>query len=338
MSPPRRQRGFILVAAIGALAGLAMLAGYVATVVTADRERAEQARQALQDELDARGTLATLAYLLSTSRMSQHGLILEEEQQLAAFGEDREWKPGDGELEVSGTVYAGLGRTRFFLQDETALPSVNRPDPMLVATFRHIGVADEEIEWLMPRILDYVDLDDLMLLNGAERVDYQRAAAPPPANWFLATPLELKNVLGVDELLGPRQWRQLRRLVTARLKTNYNINTMSRDALTVLLNGDENAVRQLVALRAKRPVRDVRDLRALTGQPVALGEDMLMLPSRIFRIALWAADDRTRTVVGITLTPSSTLGPWRKEYSHTEPVEDDAPPPLAAATSLFPAA
>ena len=329
------QRGFILVATLWALAALTLLASAINELVASDREQAERTRQALQDDLDAHGTMATVMYLLATSRMDHLGLVLEREQQLLDLDGGDRWTSGDGILKVTGQAYFGMGRVRFSLQDETAFASVNRPDPMLVATFKHVGVTDQQISWLMPRIVDYIDPNQTVMLDGAERYDYVRRDLAPPANWFMATPVELKKVLGVDDLLSSEQWRALRRIVTARVKTNYNVNTMPAAALAVLLGGDERAVRHILAMRAERPVGDMRTVVEQTGRVVPLPEDALMVPSRMFRFAVWRPGDGTRSLVGITLTPGSIFGPWRKEYSYSEPVDEDAASVVSAATPLF---
>ena len=328
-------RGFILVATLWALAALTLLASTINELVASDRDLAERTRQTLQDDLDARGTVATAIYLLATSRMDHAGLILEREQHLLSLDAGDRWSTGDGVLKVTGQAYLGLGRVRFSLQDETAFASVNRPDPMLVAAFKHVGVTDQQINWLMPRIIDYIDRDQAVVLDGAERYDYVRSDLAPPADWFMATPLELKKVLGVGDLLTPEQWRILRRILSARLNTNYNVNTMPPAALAALVGGDESAVRQILAMRAKGPVTDVRSVVARTGRVVPLSDDTLMLPSRIFRLAVWRPGDGTRSLIGITLTPGSVFGPWRKEYSYSEPVDEDAASAISAATPLF---
>ena len=192
-------RGFILVATLWALAALTLLASTINELVASDRDLAERTRQTLQDDLDARGTVATAMYLLATSRMDHAGLILEREQHLLSLDAGDRWSTGDGVLKVTGQAYLGLGRVRFSLQDETAFASVNRPDPMLVAAFKHVGVTDQQINWLMPRIIDYIDRDQAVVLDGAERYDYVRSDLAPPADWFMATPLELKKVLGVGD-------------------------------------------------------------------------------------------------------------------------------------------
>ena len=207
---------------------------------------------------------------------------------------------------------------------------------MLVAAFKHVGVSDQDIDWLMPRIIDYIDPDQAMMLNGAERYDYMRRDLAPPANWFMATPLELKKVLGVDDLLAPQQM--------ARLAAHCH------GPLEDQLQRQHHAARRLGGAawrRCRCRARDIGPARraaggerykavvATTGRTVPLGEDALMLPSRIFRLAVWRPGDGVCALVGITLTPGSTFGPWRKEYSYSEPVDDRAAHAIEAATPLF---
>ena len=200
--------GFVLAATLWVLAGLAVLAAYIDGVVASDVERAIMAGRSLESELERRSTEATLIYLLATGRMNHHGLILEEEQRFSGSlaGMEDEHLPdhGDGELRVRGEVYAGLGGTRFSLQDEWGLASVNVPDfPLLAVLLRRAGLAEVEVQRVLARVEDYIDADEDLTVNGAEHYDYRRHGMPPPADWIMASPWELKKVLGVDALITP---------------------------------------------------------------------------------------------------------------------------------------
>ena len=221
--PARMAAGFILVATLWTLAALTVLAAYMANVVESDVERATTAKQALEDELDRRSTEATLLYLLATGRMSHRGLVLETPQRFTPPGENPPASRGDGELTLGGEPFAGLGRARFALQEENGLASVNLPgEPQFAAVLSRAGVRREDLRWIVPRVRDYADLDDSLSLNGAERIDYARGNRPPPANWLLASPVELKRVLGIDGLVSDAQWRRIRPLLTARVAGRYN--------------------------------------------------------------------------------------------------------------------
>ncbi len=331
------QRGFILIATLWTLAVLAVVAAYIANVVESDVERAIAARGALQDELDRRSTEATLLYLLASSRMSHRGLILETPQRFTPAGENPPASRGDGELTLGGEPHTGLGRSRFALQEENGLASVNLPgDPQFAAVLRRVGVPRQEIGWIIPRIRDYSDLDDALSLNGAERIDYARRNRPPPANWFLATPVELQRVLGLDTALAPAQWHRLRPLLTARIAPGHNFNTMRPEVMAALLDVEESALAQLLAEREERPIADLDRVADLTGRRPNVDPDFVFArPSIALRISLWSADAPMRETVGLTLTPTSEIAPWRKEYWYTEPVAGGGVPLRRPATALI---
>ena len=320
----RPARGFILVATLWTLAALTVVAAYVANVVEGEVERAIAARQALADELDRRSTEATLLYLLATGRMSHRGLILETPQRFTPPGENPPRTRGGGELTLGGEPYSGLGRTRFALQEENGLASVNLPgEPQFAAVLRRAGVPRDDLRWIVPRIRDYADLDSNLSLNGAERLDYTRRNRPPPANWLLASPVELKRVLGLDSVIDPVQWRRMRPLLTARVAGRYNFNTMRPEVMAALLGVEESALAELLAEREKRPIADVDQVAALTGRRPNVDPDFVNVrPSIALRISLWSQGAGMRETIGLTLTPASETAPWRKEYWYPEGVDD----------------
>ena len=253
----RHEAGFVLVATLWALAALAVLAAYIDGVVAADVRHAIEAKRSLQAELDRRSTEATVLYLLATGRMNHRGLILEEEQRFSNSLPDGEFLPdhGDGELRATGVVYAGLGGTRFSIQDEGGLVSVNwARSPLLAALFASAGVGASDVERAASRISDYIDADDTLSLNGAEHYDYRQRGLPPPLNWIMSSPLELMNVLGLDAAdFAPGAMAATScPLLTMRPVYSYNFNTMRPEVLALLLGLDERGMRRLLEEREKR--------------------------------------------------------------------------------------
>lgn len=331
--------GFILVATLWVLAGLALLAAYVDRMVESDVERALTAVRLLESDLDLRSTEATVIYLLATGRMNHRGLILEERPRFS----DSLPAHGDGELRVQGEVYAGLGGVRFSIQDEGGLASVNAPEfPLLEALLKRAGVAAADLEWIVPRIRDYIDRDDDLVLNGAEDYDYRRSGGDPPLNWIMASPLELRNVLGVEALLPPARWRRLWPLLTVRPVFGYNFDTMRPEILTALFDLDEQDLRAVLEERDRRSLSRPSLVAMLTGRPLDVDEtEVRVLPSRFMRISLWREGDAARLVTGVELTPRGESTPWRKDYRYTESItvhDDSSIPreaPVQAATSLL---
>ena len=319
--------GFILAATLWALVALAVLATYIDRVTAVDVENARQNRLLLQGELDRRSTEATLLYLLASNRMNHRGVVLEPEQRFTSFDEGPLEATGAPELSLAGVHYAGVGDVGFSLQDETGLVSVNSPrNPLFAAALEQIGVERATVSRLLPRIRDYIDLNGTLSLDGAEAFDYERARRPPPANWFLSTPMELERVLGFEGLLDADQWRRVRTLMTPRMLVAVNLNAMPVELAAAALGVDAEALAPLLAERAERPVRRLDRIVELTGQyPRIDTEVMIGSSSAYIRMSTWYRGGGRRTVVGITLTPSSLIAPWRKEYRYSEPAEKSGP-------------
>ena len=316
--------GFILVATLWVLAALAVLAAYIDGVVASDIERAVMVKRSLQSELDRRSTEATLTYLFVTGRMNHHGLILEEEQRFSSSLSEDELLPdhGDGELRVAGEVYAGPGGTRFSVQDEAGLASVNAPSTAIFAALlEHAGVAASDVERIVARTEDYIDKDSDLTLNGAEHYDYRQRGAPPPLNWIMSSPLELKKVLGVDEMLTPAQWRRLWPLLTMRPVFGYNFNTMRPEILAALLGLDEQGIRSVLDEREKRRISRLTTIALLSGRHLDIDEmELRTLPSHFQRISVWHESGGSRILAGIALTPLGESAPWRKDYRYSESI------------------
>ena len=341
----RSAEGFILVATLWVVAALAILAAYIAGVVATDVDRAAMARHWLQSEVDGRSTEATLIYLFATGRMNYRGLALEEEQRFTDALSEEEYltDPGDGELRATGAVYAGLGGIRFSVQDEGGLVPVNAPRiPTFPALLEHAGIAPSDVKRTVARVEDYIDSDHTLSLNGAERYDYQKAGAPPPLNWIMASPLELPRVLGVGEVLSPAQWRRLRPLLTMRPVYSYNFNTMRPEVLAAVLGLDQHGLRNVLDEREKGPIFDLTTVARLSGRHMDFDEMGIgILPMPFLRISIWDESGGSRLQSGIALTPLGDAAPWRKDYRYSESIPADEAagtprePPLRAATTLL---
>ena len=346
MSPlRRRQGGFALVATLWALAAFAVLAAYIDGVVTSGVREAIEAKRTLKAQIDRRSTEATVLYLLATGRMSHRGLILEAEQRFSGLPQDGEYLPehGDGELLVNGAVYAGLGETRFSIQDEDGLVSANSPrSARFQSLLAREGLSAADVERIVSRVEDYIDADHTLGLDGAEDHDYRRRGLPPPLNWIMSSPQELSKVLGNEEALPPYRWRELWPLLTMRPVYGYNFNTMRPEVLALVLDLDEWELRRLIEERDKVPILRLSRIALLTGRHLDIDEmELRMLPSRFMRVSVWHEGDGSRVLAGLELTPLGESAPWRKDYRYFEPAplrngsRTPREPPLEAATGLL---
>ena len=363
---PRLNRGFVLVATLWTLAAMAVLGAYIDGVASADIERAAAAKAALERELARRSTEATLGYLMSTGRMNHRGLMLESEQSFSDVEGNRGPDRSVGVIALTDETYAGLGATRFSIQDENGLVPVNVPrSAHFAAALSYVGVASTDIARIVPRVEDYVDMDDDLSLSGAERFDYDKTTSPAPggraatsyqtsvisraqnrtsgtspnqgpnrasagpdtasdlgfpnpSNWTMATPLELRRVLGVDDLISPDQWRRLLPMLTMRQTAGHNFNTMRPDVLAAVLELDQGAVDNILAERAERSVASLNRVAMLTGTHVDIDPMGVQgLPSRFLRVSIWHNASGLRSVAGMALTPFGDA-PWRIDYRYKE--------------------
>ena len=325
-------------AVLWVLAALAVLAAYIDGVATSLVEDARLAKRSLERELDRRSTRATVIYLLATGRMNHRGLILETPQRFAdTLAEDARLPgEGDGELLVTGRVYAGLGDTRFAVQDESGLVSVNSPEmPPFASLLRYVGIERDSVALIVARVEDYIDKDGTLQVNGAEAAHYSARGKPPPPNWIMASPLEFQNVLGVDEIMSAEQWRRLRPLLSMRRSFAYNFNVMHPEVLAAVLGLDRQSVQPLLDDREEQSISRLSYLAMRTGRYLDIDE-ILENPSSFLRISLWHEEDGLRTLAGIELTPSSDLAPWRIDYHYDEfaPAPDTRPPQTVATPLL----
>lgn len=327
--------GFVLVAVLWVLATLSLLAAHIDAVTTSRVETARRAKRSLERTLDRRSTQATVTYLLATNRMNHRGLILETPQRFS----DQLPEPGEGELHVTGRVYAGLGTTRFAVQDEGGLASVNRPTvPVFGAVLRWVGIARDDVVRIVARAEDYVDENRTLRLNGAEAGQYRDRGKPPPPNWIMASPLELHRVLGIADIVTPAQWRRLGPLLSIRPPVGYNFDTMPPEILAALLDLDLQSVQPLLDARAEQSVSRLSFIAMQTGKDLDIDPtDLRLMPSRFLRLTLWHEDEGVRMLVGIELTPFSDVAPWRIDYRYEEPAPEDAvDTPRTVATPLLP--
>lgn len=329
-------QGFILVATLWILAALAALAAYINAVAEANVAQAIGIKRAIDEDLALRSTEATLLYLLATNRMNHRGLLLEAEQRFAELSPDDLPPVGDGEFWMGGTVYQGIGGVYFAAQDEYGLVSINQPEaPPFAALLRWHGVGLADRSRLVGRISDYVDADHELTLGGAERLAYQRTGWAPPANWIMATPLEMKRVLGMNQLLSPPQQRALLPLLTSRALAGYNFNTMPLEVAAAILEVDRDAAQAVVDQRLQAPVWRSLQVRELTGSAVDIRDDQILrLPSSFVRLALWRPERGGRWLVGLEMTPYGETAPWRRDYHYWEPYagqNPEEPPRLATA-------
>lgn len=320
---PHAEAGFVLVIVLALLVVLSLLAAATAT----SAERAIQAAQAdsdrFQSELAMASTRETLLFLLATQRQTVAGLTVNDSDSAATSAppDDPDGlmaMPVGNEIRLDGTHYQGLEGTRFALQDDRGLISVNWAAPMMrQAVYKSLGAPGDQWDGLDAKRLDYQDQDDLHRLNGAEKEQYERAGLPPPTNRPLATPLEMRRILGWDKLLASLDDEQLLSMFTMTRGADLNINTAPRKVLELLPGLTPENAQRMIELRGTTPFLSTIQVQQTFGIGMELGfEDGLTLfakPSG--NLILWDRHSGARQLLHWTLTPLEPNGPpWRIDY------------------------
>ncbi|MDP1698535.1 MAG: type II secretion system protein GspK [Xanthomonadaceae bacterium] len=326
-------QGFILIMVLAMLVVLALLASSIALISERVRDEQIDRQRQFQDALDMASTHATVGYLLISQRMTFAGLTIDDQMVRTADEEylrDDESSrfslaPVGNEIRLDGTAYQGIGRVAFALQDDRGLIGVNWGwPPWLERVFEHAGVAASERNTLPNLLLDYQDIDDLYRLNSAERDAYAREGRPPPSNRTLATPLELRRVMGWDEALSSFDDLAIMDTFTVARSPSINVNTAPARVLRTLTGVDEAAAQRIIAVRSVAALMDISVLGQILGTMPPESEMLFLYPSDSGVLKLWSADGGTVRVLHWTITPIDDGSqpwhlrqPWHIDYEFT---------------------
>lgn len=315
-SLPQRGRGFVLALTLWVLAAIAIVATFVAERSQAAVHSAgEQLREAdaMVSMSDARNEIL---YRFATVPMTNFGL-----------------GAGDTAIRMDDHVYAYDDRVTLQIQDARGLVNVNRAsDEELTRLLRLYNVPVEQQPGLLDKLRDYVDQDDFIRLNGAEKDQYLEAGLPPPRNAELVTPEELVRVLG---------WRDLPEVVNHRLidqlstkGAGFNPNTATRDLLLTLPGMTLAGAEAVLAQRELQPFMGPADLAAAAQMPPGSFAMLAMpFPADSFRLTLATKQVNWMLRYNVTLTPFDAKAPWQIDYALRLPRPVPVAIPVAAASA-----
>ena len=140
---------------------------------------------------------------------------------------------------------------------------------------------------IVARVEDYINSDNTLSLGGPERYDYAQQGREPPFNWIMSSPLGLGNVLGIDAVITPAEWRELWPVLTMRLLYRHTFNTMRPEVPALRLGLDERGVRWLVEEREKAPILRPSKIALPSGRHLDIDEmEFRTLPSRFVRASV----------------------------------------------------
>lgn len=293
---PNRQRGFILVATIWILAVITIAATYFAERVSRSIALSQQKQETAALLVEFSNTRAEILYRLGTTPMSFHGL-----------GEQ-------GGIALDDRPYFGSGEDIVRLQDNRGLINVNFVEPRIMSRLLgQLGVPVDKRDPMIDTLLDYIDTDDLRRLNGAEAAEYAALGLPPPPNDWLASPYQLKNIIGWRDQPGLWENQGLMRLVTTSRITGFNPNTAPREILAILPGSNQEVAATIIKMRTEKPIYNLGQVEGF-AQGAIDQEFLFYFPSDSIRITHRSAKLPWTEQYSMTLTPLSETAPWRIDY------------------------
>ena len=184
---------------------------------------------------------------------------------------------------------------------------------------------------LLNRLHDYQDADDLYRLNSAEADGYRQAGIPPPSNRPLATPMELRRVMGWRRALEFLTPAQINSTISVDVTGLININTAPERVLRTLEGFDEQTAARVIARRKLQPFLTESALSEFMGQSALANGPIAVYPATSGTLQLWSSHGGQVALVHWTLTPIEDGGrPWREDYelieSQDRPLDDVAFP------------
>jgi len=299
---PKAQRGFILVATLWILAVITIAASYFAERVSRSIALAQQKQETAQQLVEFANTRADILYRLGTTHFSFYGL------------------GGPPAIALDDRPYRGSGEDIVRLQDNRGLLNVNFVEQnMMSRLLGQLSVPVEKRDAMIDTLRDYIDTDDLRRLNGAEVAEYAALGLPPPPNDWLASPYQLKNIIGWRDQPGLWENQRLPRLVTTSRISGLNPNTAPPEILASLPGSTRGATETLIRLRNEKPLYTVGQLADFTSGELD-PDFFLFFPGNSIRITQQSRKLPWAMQFSLSLTPRSENAPWRIDYQVKTPV------------------
>ena len=320
----KSQGGFVLVSVVGVSALMLILAGVFNFFAEQEIEGAIRAKKLLENKLDQKSTEQTLFYLFATHRFTRAGLSLAEEDEGDYIVDgDIETKPVGGEMLLDGTPYVGFGSTIYFIRDLNGTFPLNSMDPSHLENLLLSWEADAATRrGLVDSLLDYIDVDQIERLHGAEGPTDSVA----PKNYLLRTVPEIRSVRGWARWLDSHPEFDPEALFSVNREAHVNINTLPAGHFRYLFSLSELELELVQEQREQFSFLSVDDVKKLSGEALALDELYFrFFPSTGLRFTIISPDSEYSSTMLVNFTPLGLKKPWHVEYQYFSELSRNLP-------------
>ncbi len=297
-SSPTKTSGFVLVATLFAIAVIGIGAAYFASQVNGLRSAAFLQQAEAEANREIMVISQTLMQAMLVNPVTERGLVVK--------------TAPDEPLVPDGRWYRVTDTTQISIQDERGLISLNiNDDQQLRKLLSAMGIPVERHDRLIDTLRDYVDIDDLKRLNGAERRDYTEANLAPPANDFFASRDELRRIPGWRDLISeleingsPGAAERFLSYFSVHRLPAINVNSAPRLVLQSIGGIDPLRLRALLEQRRTAAFKDFAELGAFTNGPIDI-ENITLVGADTWRFTYQRDDLAFLIECRIVVTPSA---------------------------------
>lgn len=302
----RNERGSVTIL-IALLAAVILALGLSFNWLVKEHIRSSESfRDKSEAIIKTRSAYDTFIYLMLTGQMTENKILV------AQSGiTDLRSIPLDGsEVMISDGVFIRVqdsnGRISLTTQNPNALQRLvsNETDPARAAIF-------------MDSFQDWIDRNDMARVNGAEAPYYRsQGFSYTPRNYDLQYVEELTLIRGVDADL----YKRISPFLTIMPNTGFNPNTAGDSVLKAFLSIDDSRVEKIKSYVAKKTIKTMPELVALTGKMFYLEQpEGWFMPSYYLDIIVRTGIPRSLCKISTGLTMrSGTFYPYFIHYWQEE--------------------
>jgi len=217
--------------------------------------------------LKARSAYDTLLYLMLNANFSQRELLVPQMEGLF----------NATSIPLNGTIIPFSEDITVEVQDSNGLLSISTIKvDALHRLLTLLGVEKKDADVITDSLLDWIDRDDLVRVNGAEKQWYSSQGLKyAPRNYPLQYPEEIKLVRGMT----PSLYEKLEPYLTILPQTGFNPNTAKDEVLLAYLDIDQETLKVLKEYLQTKPITSDAELFSITGRRIVVEEGVYFFPS-----------------------------------------------------------
>jgi len=299
----RSQTGFVLVGSIWLILVMLVVAGLFSAYASSQVEQARKAKLRTLESLDWIATEQTLLYLFAVNDMTRRGLRVETEKPVT--------------VRLDGTVYKGWGDTYFSVNDYGGLVGVNAYGNIhLDQLLNSFEISESNRRELLDGLYDYIDMDDLVRLNGHEAA-MVTGSRLKPANDLLKTVPELGQVRGWREFVLSNPEFQPMNWLSTNWRSRLNLNSIPESLLPRVLPITAKEAEQLRKARRVQPFSNMETVNEILGHRVRLVDDYYtFIPTGDVRFRVYSARSNKVSTFVVLYSPMSVRHAWVVDYRY----------------------